>query len=384
MLGNTVLRIVLVNCSILDSLVHRQLDDIPGVVPYKKKNWCIEFMEKYNKDLNVKIAEDCPKCEKAFSCTQVGRVLGVQFDTRRLCWNYPDEKKQKTLNSISLAVSTKVIGLLNMQKLMGRLNDIALMCPFMKTFKAQLNSKLAILQAFPESSVILDDQSLKDLYVWAGLLLDREGWLPICPRPCAPPLSSLTFTSDAAGFNKNSDATKKIGCSSIGLDLKEEICFAAQIFWPKNFVMKTELGCMTTTLELIGLLMPFLMIPKLLAGKHVVLKVDNIGCYYAWQNKSVKNEVSASILTRALVLISAYLQCQVHVVHLPRMSTWDACLADRMSREATTGCNDRNLLSSFGNLMCPNVLTQWLQNPTQDWNLAMILLKHVTNTCEET
>ncbi len=141
---------------------------------------------------------------------------------------------------------------------------------------------------------------------------------------------------------------------------------------------------MTTTLELIGLLMPFLMIPKFLAGQHVVLKVDNIGCYYVWQNKSVKNEVSASILTRALGLVSAYLQCQVHVVHLPRMSTWDACLADRMSREATTGYNDKKLLSSFGNLRCPDVLLQWLHNPFQDWDLAMNLLHHVTNTCEKT
>jgi hypothetical protein len=254
----------------------------------------------------------------------------------------------------------------------------------MKTFKAQLNTKLTQLQAFPESCVCLDDQSLKDLLVWAGLLLDREGWIPICPRPCAPPLSCLTFTSDAAGFNKNSNLTKKIGCSSIGLDCNDEICFAAQIFWPENFVMKTDLGCMTTTLELIGLLMPFLMIPELLAGQHIVLKVDNIGCYYAWQNKSVKNEVSASILTRALVLISAYLQCQVHVAHLPRMSTWDACLADRMSREATTGYNDKKLLSSFGNPECPDVLLQWLQNPLQDWSLATKLLQHVTNICEKT
>ncbi len=39
--------------------------------------------------------------------------------------------------------------------------------------------------------------------------------------------------------------------------------------------------------------------------------------------------------------------------------------------------NDRRLLSLFGNLQAPNVLTSWLKKPTEDWNLAYRMLDHV-------
>jgi hypothetical protein len=38
------------------------------------------------------------------------------------------------------------VSLMQMQKLMGTLNDLAIMCPFMKCFKKQLNLILGFLQ----------------------------------------------------------------------------------------------------------------------------------------------------------------------------------------------------------------------------------------------
>ncbi len=54
-----------------------------------------------------------------------------------------------------------------------------------------------------------------------------------------------------------------------------------------------------------------------------------------------------SILIRALHLISAYLGCIIYFCYLQRMSTWDAKLADRLSRESTTSTEDKKLLNSF-------------------------------------
>ena len=96
--------------------------------------------------------------------------------------------------------------------------------------------------------------------------------------------------------------------------------------------------------------------------------------------QKVAGEKKASILTRGLVLMSAYLECYIHVEHLPRVSAWDAILCDRLSRERTTSSNDRRLLSSFGNLQAPRVLTSWLENPSEDWDLAYRLLNHVIRT----
>jgi hypothetical protein len=114
----------------------------------------------------------------------------------------------------------------------------------------------------------------------------------------------------------------------------------------------------------------------------VVLKVDNIGCYFAWDNKNVSKDPHASVLVRARVLISSYLSCYVHVQHLPRVLAWDAKLCDRLSRDRTTLHSDRQLLNSFGNYKCNSVLKDWLKNPTGDWSLCDRLLNVVKDMME--
>jgi hypothetical protein len=63
------------------------------------------------------------------------RKSGVFFDTKPLTWRLPDEKIQKTLSTIKNTLEYEKIDLLSMQKLMGRLNDISPMCPFLNSFK---------------------------------------------------------------------------------------------------------------------------------------------------------------------------------------------------------------------------------------------------------
>jgi len=90
----------------------------------------------------------------------------------------------------------------------------------------------------------------------------------------------------------------------------------------------------------------------------------------------------ATILIRALHLISAYLGTQIHVSHLPRKSTWDALLVDRLSREKSTTSQDKKLLKSFKFRKIPNCLKSWMSKPTEDWELPMALLSDVRKICE--
>jgi hypothetical protein len=112
--------------------------------------------------------------------------LGVIFDTSTLSWRLPKEKIEKTLTAISNALSSERIDLLSMQQLMGRLNDVSLMCPFLNGFKRPLNDSLGFLQT-GDKDTALSNQAKKDLLVWAGFLTDKEKWNPICHRPSAPP-----------------------------------------------------------------------------------------------------------------------------------------------------------------------------------------------------
>jgi hypothetical protein len=236
-LGAVVLVLALIQCTILKSLVHRQLDDVPIVVPKKKKHWCTEFTLKYRStctDIGIQLADDCPQFDKAFSCSQYGKVLDIWFDSTTLSWKLPEEKRDKTLRNIEKALSASGQSLKDIQVLMGRLNDVSMMCPFLKTFKSELNRALSQAEKNPNTLIHLNEQAKKDLMVWVGFLTDEEEWRPICPRPCMPPISVVTFSSDAAGFNEYTAKDAKIGCGSIGIDTKGEICFAAQIFWPNS------------------------------------------------------------------------------------------------------------------------------------------------------
>ena len=132
-----------------------------------------------------------------------------------------------------------------------------------------------------------------------------------------------------------------------------KISFACQTLWTcqsNNLIIDGKgkfLGSKTTTLELAGMLIPFLLFPDVLSGHHVILEVDNMGGVFGWNNGLCKEDNMASIMIRCLVLLSAKLEIALHVQHLPQLSSWEACMADRLSRLSTTSKADRTLLSSF-------------------------------------
>jgi len=384
-LGNTLLELALLDCEINPAFVHRQLDDVPIVCPKSKITWCKEFVKNYKECCNsvgVDLAVDDPNKEKAFFCTREGKVLGIEFKTTGLLWAYPDDKKEKALAELSRFLSEEPVDLNQMQKLMGRLNDIGLMAPFMKTFKGPMNELLGWLQSHPNSKVKPGSQAVKDAKIWAGFILDKNRWNPIAHRPNFPPMAKYEFVSDAAGLTEANKENGKVGVGVIGFDTASEIILAHQTFWPDSLRDSRDrngirFGDKTVFLESIGLLIPFLLVPEIIKCAHVVLGVDNIGCYYGWENQNVSGDKCASIVIRSILLISSYLSVKVHVVHLPRVSNWEAIFCDRISRESTTSEHDKRLLKTYENLKIPKELKNWLKNPIEDYNICMKLLNHV-------
>ena len=125
---------------------------------------------------------------------------------------------------------------------------------------------------------------------------------------------------------------------------------------------------------MIGLTLPFLTKPKELAGKHVVLGVDNIAVWHGWNARGIPNDIAASIWIRALFLIGYFLGCTIHVRHIPRKSTVDSYLADAVSRAFTTTAKEQ--------AEPPRILLDWLNQPREDWNFALDLLDFVSVLCE--
>jgi hypothetical protein len=155
------------------------------------------------------------------------------------------------------------------------------------------------------------------------------------------------------------------------------------MWWPKRFISETtdnkncRYGEKSSTLEMIAIILPFLLIPEQLFNQQIVLKTDNMACVFGHQNRLMKGDESASIFVRAVHLICAYLGSILHIEHIPRCLDWGSEIADNLSREETTGFLEARMLTRWENLTIPADLENWLQNPTEDWELPIKLLKYV-------
>lgn len=386
-LGETLKLLALLESDIPHHLVLRQVDDVPSSSP-AGSGWCEDFSLKYKQlctSLNVGLAPSCPLNDKAFENQVRGKVLGVMFDSTDLTWRLSDKKTDKSVTSIVQALDNHTTTLKEWQRLMGRLSDISQMCKFMKIFKQPINELVAGIATDAPGDMLIEIsvQAKKDLLIWAGFLCSKFKWLPIESTDLQPPIWCKEFVSDAAGLADTADFRTSPGCGNVGFSEDGQIIFANQLFWPKKFITDSvdgkgvRFGDKTTTLETIGLLIPFLLVPSEFIQQHVILKVDCFGTIFGMQNRFSSGDSSASVFIRAIYLIAAYLECTVHVMHLPRMSDWGAEVADRLSRSASTTMQDKKLIKAFNNRPIPACLRDWFANPVSDWSLAIHLLEHV-------
>jgi hypothetical protein len=396
-LGNTILVLTLAKCSIPRNLVFRTLDDVPVVAP-SNSGWCEEFTINYKKvcrATNITIAEDCPSNEKAFTNQTEGVVLGIRFDTVKQEWALPKEKADELQRKILWAVHASNMSLKQTQQLLGSLNDLSQMCPFIKPFRALANSFLGSFNGNEQALLSLNEQAKSDLMVCARVTETAKLGIPIPSQPAHPPLSALTCYSDAAGCKFTMVGGKRIcnniendrGVACLMLDKKAEVTDWAKIVWPKSFLEEATdskgayYGSKTTTLEAIGLLIPFLTTPQALKGRHVIFKVDNLAVVFGWENKLVKNDITATIIIRAIHLMAAYLGAWVHVQHIPRCTDRYrySTLADHLSRDSSTTETDLlHLNNATANEVKGSVL-DWLRKPSEDWSLPNTLLAELKN-----
>jgi hypothetical protein len=258
------------------------------------------------------------------------------------------------------------------------------MCPFLNIFKWNLNSALS--DAIANGSISLGKEARDELLVWWNFLNHQEKWIPIPREVSAPPLASVNFWSDAAGFPDNAVWTSDIGCGVVGTTVDGNTILGYQLWWDKHFITKAKdkngkrFGNKTSTLEMIALLLPILTIPNQLKNCHICIFTDNMSCVFGMKDGYVKNDETSSIFIRAAHLIGAYLGSVIHVAHCPRRSSWEAEVADNLSRRSTTSFLDMQIVSRYAHHAIPVALTNWMANPSNNWDLPLDLLYHVMNS----
>ena len=303
-------------------------------------------------------------------------------------WSISKEKSARVLRRIQGPLSGGLLTLLDTQKLLGTLNDIGQMCPFLSGFRHALQQFLIDFGEDDISQRPLPLQARKDLRVWAAGAAAASRGLPIPHRPTPPSLACIIFVSDAAGaqFIKQGDrfipycTDKTRGAASISPSADGSIWFCSRVFWPRFFLLKARdsldhaYGCKSSTLEAIGILLPLLCCPTKIARKEILLLTDNESVVYGWDSCRVQHDVSALIILRSVHIISHFLGCRTTVQHLPRKSTPLASLADELTRSSTTKRYQLDAIRYSTSLPVPKELMDWLQSPSEDWDLPLRLL----------
>ena len=384
-LPETIVNIVCSQAELPRSMVYRQLDDVPVVAPAGTGR-TERFAQKYVEicaALGVPLAEECPDKEKAFGPGMRGTVLGVKFDTSVMTWSWAADKVERAAALIDQFCAKRTCSLKEAQKLHGKLNDLAQMCEFMLGFRYHL---IKLLAAFGDAKS--DEQRLvttplkADLAVWRAVLGTAYRGLPIPDPPCGPPITAMTFISDAAGaaftwadgVRTNSSNEGDRGVASIG-HVGNRIFFAGGMRWPLNLITEERdsegklFGSKSAALECVGLLIPIMCVPQLLVNKYVHLTVDNSSLTYAWEKKYMKNDEETSILLRCLHMAEAFLGSKLHVSYRRRMSDDMSVLVDHLSRTETTTEADLARIAHLRWETPGSALMEWVKNPRPDWSL---------------
>jgi len=356
------------------ALFHRTLDDTVFVCPaISKEGEKLAFhYQEICKHLNVGLAPADVKKEKSFQNSTTGTVLGIQFNSENLTWSFPEEKNKNFQNMIFFMQNTPGTHLLLVQKIIGKWESIAQMFPFAKGFKWPM---LNFLKSFggDEEAVLTVPVAVKDdLKIWSAIANQSLSGFPISKRPHDPPIGTINFISDAAG-KIPPNSSQKNGCASLGF-YENTVWFGVYIYWPKMFTLAVQSN--TAVYEMVGLLLPFFVVPRKLQFRHVKLLVDNQAIVWAWEKRYMKNDVLASILIRCLHVIEAYLPCKIYVEHLPRMANPLAKLVDSLTRDSTTTKNMEKYIT-HANPQIPKSFIDWLEKPIADWSLPMHLIEEI-------
>jgi hypothetical protein len=298
-------------------------------------------------------------------------------------WRMPAHKVQELLEAAGNFIAVGLVSLEDTQKIAGRVNHLSQMLPFLKAFRRLLNDLLGDFGDDENILLPVSDDLATDLKVIANAAITARDWLPIPEEVTPPPSNSWSFVSDAAG-SLNSD--EWAGVASVGLtESGRGIWFLACGIWPTAVYNAVDekgarLASKMTTLETLGLLLPLLSVPALLAIKYVVLGVDNIGVVFGWQNGGCKGDRWASVLIRALHVVASYLRCTVHVTHVPRLSTAAAVvMADSLTQSSTVTAEVWAQTARAVTYGPPLALWEWLADPSDDWHLGFKLVNALKN-----
>jgi hypothetical protein len=226
---------------------------------------------------NIKLTDECPKHDKAFKNVKEGKVLGIWFDSRTMEWRLPSEKAKKARSAIYDIFHAERAPLQAIQSLVGRLNDIALMCPFLTAYRRNVSVLLSNAEERHLEEIVITDLAKDDLLTWWAATGDCETGLPIPTAPSSPNLYFKKFAIASAttptdnGENFRADGVGCFGTSEDGYYL-----FSCSFLWKNScFISNSKCGASRPVI-FIGIILCILANKESLKNQHIVFLCENI------------------------------------------------------------------------------------------------------------
>ena len=320
-----------------------------------------------------------------------GIVLGVGFDSTDMSWFLSKEKSKKVIRRCKEVAGSLHVDLKQVQRLMGSVNDLGQMCPLVKCHKRSGNELLTQFSGNENLLKRVPDELKEDLQIIAKVAESAKIGLPIAEKPSQPPLSAISFYTDAAGASfsvvkgvKMFHNNKGRGVACLAGTEVEDIWAWTRMEWPDSLLNGLQdekgrvFGCKSTTLESVGLLLPLLVFPEAIAGKHIVFWVDNIAVLWGWKSGYVKMDRSATEVLKSVRYLAGHLGVTVHVNHVDRVSNGITTLADELSRrESSKNSRINSVLKRAVFRRVEGYLLKWLEDPNVEKSLFKELLKEI-------
>ena len=376
----------------------KTVDDIPAVAPENAKEALTRFVREYRSTLatlNIKAAPDDPTHTKAFDCSTEGEVLGIRFDTVSFTWSLPKEKLCSLIADLhKLAARKSTHSLRELEAILGKLNNVSMLCPALKTFTSEATFMMkthidTLMLGNTEISDSARDSHIfhpsaevaEDLLMVAGLLTDTyENPLPIVDPDPPVPLGCVSIYTDASG-NIAGPTSPCLGVFFPSHDLQQSM--AISFPFPTNFLLQSNgtgiVADTTTTLESLGILLPMVTDPFRCVGRNIQVLIDNIAVVFNFKKRRSNDKLAHTII-RASYLIAGALACKLFVTWIPRRSDRESVIADDLTHmDFSTSIDfDQHACTRVQDFPLP--IAEWMRNPSHDRDLGHQILAWMHKT----
>ncbi len=117
--------------------------------------------------------------------------MGIRFNTTKMEWSLHRDKADELTRRLLWAVDADYISLKQTQQLLGSLNELAQMCPFIKPYKALMNSFLKSFNSNEQILLKICEQTEKDLLICARVAKSAREGILIPVSPMNPSLQAI-------------------------------------------------------------------------------------------------------------------------------------------------------------------------------------------------